>query len=203
MRAILKRWLGIGKEADTLAQTVADLCQRARLGDQVAIGTLNEMRVAATAPKAEPRVVRSYNLALAWVKAHPVAEHGGSIGIDAAKALTKLRKTDDAHGVCGLLCGLPAIGGETALLAAALILAAKGPLNPSAVADGISVQTVREAFADEATAPTEDEINGDDPLAPYLYAARALGEAIKLQAFRGGGIPIGAYCRDMAWEVGE
>lgn len=203
MRATLKRWLGIGKEADLLAQTVADLCQRARLGDQVAIGTLNEMRVAATSPKAEPRVVRSYNLALAWVKSHPVEDRGGNIGVDAAKALGKLKKTDDAHGVCGLLCGLPAIGGETAMLAAALILAAKGPLNPGAVADGISLAQVREAFTEEASAPTEDEIHGDNPLAPYLYAARALGEAIKLQALRGGGIPIGAYCRDMAWELGE
>lgn len=229
LKVWIRKWVAedtvhgeIARGPRTIEEGAAELMQRARTGDQVAMAQMMLIKDKANDPNAPEHERAKKSLAALWAygKAHPI-QSDGSFGAE-------LRKSAEADRLARLMTST--MGSEEVYpralvnmapeiaknsVSKAVVTLANGPSllergvqEPliKVIADSIEDPQAREAFAlgvkhsDQVAAAAQD-------LPPQCQAmlrlGYLLGQARKIQAVRLRQTPVSAFCPDVGWELGE
>lgn len=227
IKRILRKWVAedtIGWQPAlgprTVEEGAADLVERARVGDQVAMAGMMLIRETAEKEPQNEKAQRSFKALLDYAKSHPHKARASSFGAEirrqteASRLGTLMTSSMGSEAYPKALVNIaPEIAKNS--VPVAITTLANGPSllevqgqEPliQTIADSIEDPQVRAAFAlgvkhsDQALAEMKK-------LSPECQAMLRLGfllgQARKIQAVRLKKSPISSFCADAAWELGE
>jgi hypothetical protein len=183
------------------------LVERARAGDQNAMGMLSE--IGKNAQLGNSRAKSAYSLIVEYCRTHPV--NNAIMGAEAQEALGVLKQPDNPiDQILNVLCSLPVIGDPLCIQAACVLLA-----------NGPQWNKARTKQADQLLAGAERNLfrfgveNSSDsskiqPVAKtipqqgigFLCAGHCIGTARRIQLARLPQVPVSVLSPEVGWELG-
>lgn len=191
----------------TQAEGAKELVDRARAGDQNAMGILQ--KVGENARAGEPVAITGQQHVLAYIQRNPVRS---AYDPRASRVLGILKEPSNPDGaVLDVLVSLPDLPDSAQAISAACVILSQGrPWNKSRVQnlDAMLTPPAQEPFryafdhALEPEALDSARRQCDPELSGYLCAGHCIGLARKLQLLRMPQVPAHSLCQGIAWELG-
>lgn len=188
-----------------LKADIADLCVRARAGDQNAMAMISAVRE--SADKGGAKAKQSLSMILDYIRKHPITG-GTRIGLEAIKTVGAIKeaasdKSDEA-GVylCHHLVKLPFVGGKRAMLGGTVAMANGAPLSQKRIkqiGDNIQHDSLRNLFFQGTSGDLQ--LPQRAPELAFAVAGLALAQAKKIQLFRHTDAPLAYVLGGAAWEM--
>jgi hypothetical protein len=191
----------------TLRRQAEKLVDRARAGDQNAMGMIQEIGRNARAgfgAAAEP-----YRVIMGYIRANPAGPAPGAaravMGAETAQSLSLLAQPVDPDTLLRVLCFIPRSGDEGVLEAACVLLAGGPDVDPPRVS---AVQSrlpapLHPAFQFGLGADAMKAGDLDAATVGAVCAGHCLGFARRVQGVVRRGMPLSFLHPDVGWEVGE
>lgn len=197
----------MGKPAVTIQSAARELVDRARAGDQNAMGMI--VRVRENAEKGVPRAVAAREAVMKYIRANPIPTKPSVIGAEVAEDLKEVKAKGPVMALDSLL--RLANGGPNAVFIGCILLA-NGPPILNGKIDGIAAMMgdpIAEAlfsYAVRNCGPTGTAMMTQtlpERMHPIVYAGQCIGRAQCLQRLRKPDTMISSILPNVGWELGE